>query len=645
MFQQRSIRAAVLLLMILLAWRGEAKGRSYFLIKEPVAETAFTGEFLRDARIRPENTTRDVIANFNRKMNLFTEGWIYLPGLISYNIDLEPEWESESNAVQTGETRRKNYSLKTYNLNAIFLKDKPYSLSIYSNRHNNKLQSNFAPQTVTNSEDYGGLFTLKYIIFPTTLSYNHSTINSESFFPTEEEIDTYRLDIRHERGNSSSALEYEYDDRMRIIQKSSNSIQRSNLSLRNRYSFWAEKKITANSDIRYLNITGDDSMSKTLILSESMSWIHTDHLKTNYDFLFERTNENKSFSKRENLRATLAHHLYENLITTFDLDGNFFKFKGGEEKNYETKVDFNYQRRIPWGMVHMNAGLGYKIDDKGNAATLSEVSNERHLLTNAFLNRRDVLLNSIVVTDAEGNPYLEGIDYRLRRIGSVLEVVRSPFGHIGEEEEVLIDYQFRGNPAARFSTLRRSFGVQLSLWKKLQLYYQYDRSMQNLLSGTDAGDLVQDRNQLLGMELRWRWSRTKVEWEDRDTTRIPTGRWLVQEDLAFQPIRGLLLSFSGQYGESKLKETREMDRGHSFQSNLQWHLSRSASLETEALLEQNQGVRRSGKGQKISSRFRWGFAAWEGRLELVFLRERDEIIGSLRKKTDLFFQIKRSFNP
>lgn len=346
------------------------------------------------------------------------------------------------------------------------------------------------------------------------------------------------------------------------------------------------------------------------------------------------------------MRATLTHQLYENLITTFDLDGNFLSFKGGKEKNYETKLDFNYQRRIPWGMIHMDADLGYKIDDKGNASTLSEVSNERHLLNNAFLNRRDVVFNSIVVTDVEGNPYLEGIDYRLRPSGSLVEIVRAPFGRIGEEEEVLIDYRFSGNPPAKLSTLRRSFGIQLPLWKNWQLYYRYDRSMQNLLSGMmDAGDLTRDRNQLLGMELRWRWSRTRVEWEDRDTTRIPTGRRSVQQDLVFQPIRGLLLSFSGQYGESKLKETREMDRDHSFQSNLQWHLSRSASLETEARLESNQGIRRRGEDQRISSRFRWGFAAWEGRLELVFLRERDELIGSLRKKGNFFFQIKRSFNP
>lgn len=105
MFQQRSLMATALLLVVWLSWRGEANGRSYFLVKEPVAETVFTSEFLRDARIRPGNTTRDEMGTFNRKLNLFTEGWIYLPGLLSYSIELEPEWESESNQVQTGEKR------------------------------------------------------------------------------------------------------------------------------------------------------------------------------------------------------------------------------------------------------------------------------------------------------------------------------------------------------------------------------------------------------------------------------------------------------------------------------------------------------------------------------------------------------------
>jgi hypothetical protein len=631
----------------LIFWQKEAEGRRYFFIKRPMGEAVYSFEFLRDARIRPQNITRDTTTTFGQKPDIFTEGWIYLPGLCSYSIEIEPEWERERNEVQTGEIRKEKRTLRNYNLRAIFLKDKPYTLGIYNIRNNNKLKTNFAPRTITESKGYGAYLLLKYPILPTIMNYDHTETSQSGTFATNEERDYYRLNMRHLKGPSFSLLEYEFDDQTRQVFGVSTNSRRSNLSLRNRYNIREQRKIMLSSTLRYLDISGQDYKSKTLTLSEGLFWTHTDNLRTNYEFLFERTDETSGFSERKNLNVGLVHQLYENLTTSVDLNGDFFNFTGGgDEEIYEANLNFNYQRRIPWGMLNINTGFGYRINDQNNDLEFVEIKDESHILgdpTFNFLERENVVLDSIVVTDLDGNPYIEGVDYYVREVGLMVEIIRISFGHISEGEEVLIDYTARNNPPIKFSTTRQAYGINLFLWRKWRLYYRYNRSKQSFISGFDTGNLITDTTQVLGTEFRWRWSLTKFQFEDRDTTNIPSSRWFIQEDLVFRPFRRLSLSLSGQYNESKFKDTGEMDRSRRFQGNLKWALSSWAMLEAEAYYVKSKGVHKSGIEKMISSRLVWTYAAWEGSIELNFMREKDELVKGLRKKFDFLFLIKRLF--
>jgi len=636
----------IILVTFLFFWPLDAQGRRYFYIKRPLGEVTYSYEFLRDAYIRPHNITRDSTSIFGQKIHLVTEGWIYLPGLCSYNLEVEPEWERERNKTQTGRIKEYRRTLRSYDLRAVFLKDKPYTVGLYTSRSNQKLKTNFAPRNITESKSYGSYLRLRYRLLPLLFTYNHSKDTQEDEVYTREERDNYFLFLQHYQGPSTTSVEYEFEDRSREIGMISTTSKKNNLMLRNTYILRQERRVHLNSYIRYQYIVEEEGTNKQLTLTEDLYWTHRDNLRTNYEFNFERREELDHFMERKELQASLVHQLYENLITTVDLDGAFYNFTGGAENIYEANLDLDYTRRIPWGKINIQAGWGYKINDQDYDLQVLEIIDESHIIRDTsftFLEKEEVVRGSVVVTDLNQRPYIEGLDYQLREVGRLTEIVRLPFGRIANGEEILVDYQALSTPPIKFSTFRQEYGLSLFLWRKWQLYYRYNRSKQNFLSGYDSGNLITDTTQTVGTVFRWKWSETKFELEDRDTTNIPTTHWYIEETLKLRPLDTMFLSLSAQYNELEMKDTGERDRERVFRAYIRWYLTSWALLEAEAVYLKAKGVHKSGEDKEITSTLVWTYGSWEGNIKFNFFRQRDDLINGLRKKTNVSFEIKRYF--
>ena len=374
---------------------------------------------------------------------------------------------------------------------------------------------------------------------------------------------------------------------------------------------------------------------------------HTERFDTYYELRLDKHDEKNFFSDSRTVSAGLSHQLYENLTTNLSAYRARNEVTAGDLDSYGTNLNFLYRRRIPWG--HLSANLGYseRIEDDRRSGAVTEVRNEALTLsgtTPVLLANTNLDVASIVVTNAaETIIYVENVDYVVSVVGSSVAVARTLFGVIADGQQVLADYRYQSLPPAKTAVTTNSFGFDLSLWSALRLYYQRSRSEQTLLSGTRSFEPFDDTIERIGAELRWKWSTTRVEYEDRDTTRTPTERWMVQEVLSFQPSHDLSLGFSADYSELTLKETGDVTESTGARANLGWRVSPTARFSLEALAQRSRGRVQDTEREGVTAVYEWAYGAWQSSLRYLFLDEFNGLTGDARERQTILFQVRREF--
>ena len=100
-----------------------------------------------------------------------------------------------------------------------------------------------------------------------------------------------------------------------------------------------------------------------------------------------------------------------------------------------------------------------------------------------------------------------------------------------------MNYTYLSNPAFDEATYTQSYGAGLYLWSAWRINYRYSRSKQDFLSGIPPDVLNETRTQTLDTDLAWRWTTTRLTWEDTDSTAgVSLTRWRASENLSFRPI-------------------------------------------------------------------------------------------------------------
>ena len=296
----------------------------------------------------------------------------------------------------------------------------------------------------------------------------------------------------------------------------------------------------------------------------------------------------------------------------------------------------------------MNLGVRERIEDDTRIGAFVFVTGEAHTFvgvsTQIFLDNIAVDTATIIVTDSTGLiTYVPGIDYFVDTVGNSVRITRDPFAGIADDQVVLVDYSYVANPPAKTGQTTTTFGTNLWLWDILNMFYQYSHSEERLISGQYPNELTDDTVQRAGVELKWRWSTTYAEIEDRDTTRTPLERFLVRETLTFRPIRTLSFGFGVEYSELELKDTGEVTEGTGANANLTWNVGPRGQLRVRAFDRRNRSTVQQTKSRGLVSVYDWWFGAWRPSIRYEFLDDINEISGDARERQSIYFQIERTF--
>lgn len=637
----------MLLIIFFISLTGKnAYARRYFLIERPKLGLTFSYEFENDERTGPDTERKDTSMTFSEKLDIETRGWVYHPALVTYKLRLLPEWEQISHKTDGGDKTTSRTFLQGYFTEFTFLQYKPYSLNIFANRQRSTLSSSFAEKSKTESDSYGARLLLKYRVLPSSLSYRHWESTQTGFFSTDYERDAFSLNTRYNQYLGDTKLDASYTDSTQTtLGKSISNIQQR-AALRNIYNLTKDKRITLNSNLSYNDTKSDFSETTGYDVSERLSWKHSKDLTTDYLFRYETSDFRETSRESKSLGLSFFYVPYKNLSTSINASGSSSQFTGGKETNYGAGANFNYRGKIPWGTLDVNTRHDYSINERDVTANFIQVVDEPITLTTGvitLLANEHVDIDTIVITDITGTiVYLKDINYRIIETDSFVRISRIPFvGGINDGDTVLVDYRYLSNPAFDYSTFGQSYSINLNLWSAWRIYYSFSRSEQKFLSGIPPDSLTDDTIHTAGTELRWKWSRTKFEFTDRDTTNVPTTRWRATETISVKPFKKVFFSLSGNYGKTKFKDTGEIDKFYGLSSNIQWFLTRQSRLQIEGFYNKISGITLKTVDTGFSSLLEWYYRIWTLRLRYRFLNEKDEISQEIFRNHYFLFEITR----
>ncbi|MBI5409917.1 MAG: TonB-dependent receptor [Nitrospirae bacterium] len=646
--REASKRALILLCIVIFTTSsgGSVFAGRYFLIERPGLGLEFSYKFEKDERKSADVNREDTAAAFSERLDIETEGWVYHPALMTYTLRLAPEWKQLSERTDGEDKRASRSFLRGYFTELTFLQYKPYTLNIFADKQRSTLTSAFAARSETDTDSYGAGLMLKYEALPTNLTYRHLESAQTGFYTADNEADEIFLNMRHDKHLGDTSLNASYKDSARTAQGVSVNTVAQNVTLQNYYNLTEDRRVALASGLGYRASHGDFTESTSYNLSEALNWRHRENLSTNYTARYDKNTTEASVTESKALGFDLTHLLYENLTTSLNTLGALSDFTGGRTGNYGAAVNFNYVRAIPWGTLNINAGYDYKITDQDIISDFIQVTDESVTLTDGvvtLLENERVDIDSIVITDNTGAiGYIKDIDYRVTGTDSFVRISRITGGGISSGQEVLVDYGYLSNPAFNYSTFSQSYGVNLNLRSAWRLFYRFNSAREEFISGLPPDELTDDTVHSAGTELEWKWSRTRLDFEDRRTTIMPTTRRQAEETVTLKPGEKLFFSISGNYGETEFKDTGEVEKSNGLRGTIQMAASKWSRLRLEGFRNKLSGQVQQTTDSGFSSTLEWFSGIWRGSISYRLLNAEDETANETFRNNYFLFEIKRT---
>ncbi len=631
----------------------------YFVISRPEVTMKKTLEWEDEERLTPNNTFTEETLTFVSEIEAGTEGWVYHPALAIFDVELRPKWKRQSRqttATGGGPTRNQKDEISSvgFTIDTTFLQYKPYTLNLFANSDRQDFTSSIAPDNVTANDTYRAKLSLDYWDLPTDIEYENKVTDFEGLTNFTTTTNSVRTRTTHRTDESDSTVRTEYREIDREQETATSSTENIFFSASNFYNFSDDMRLSSSmfafDTSTKFSTTGvsDSTTSRNVTVTENLFLDHSRTLSSDYlgRAVYREDNGNDTTTLFGSGR--LRHQLYENLETTFLATAQREDINEGDIENYETELNLKYRRRIPWGQVGLTNSYRLRLEDDNTKEGIRDVLDESHVLTGttlAFLGAENIDTTTIVVTDAAGLVvFTQGPDYIVSTGGDTVAISRTGVGStIADGATVLVDYQFLADGPFTLGNRTFQIGGDVSLWDTLSLFYQYSDSQDTLISGTRTSTLGDDITQIFGGEVRWRWSKTRGEYEDKDSTRDPLKRWMIGETLTFKPFRTLAVSMSATFTNSEFVDTGEKTEQIDGRFNLQWQPVRWGQFSVEATQRRTRGDIQETDETFAVSRFDWWFGLWNGNLKHEYLKQKD-FLGKQNREQHLFLvEVDRRF--
>jgi hypothetical protein len=630
-----------------------ARDDGVFFIERPKLGLGGYYKLEYEERTTPNLKTKSTNQKFREKVTIETNGWIYHPNLTEFHLTLEPELQQETFrknqvAATPTESYRKDTSILAYDVGATLLKHKPVSLNIFANRKTGQIDFSNTPDSDIKSDTLGTRLHFNNPTLPVTIALIHRKFNETGFYQKEEDRDEAQIRIRHNAKKSVTHLNmlyYNTETTNTTFETTDISSKTMSTELTNAYFITDDNRVRLDSQIYNMRADYNSLDQNTWILSENLFWAHSKNLLTRYRADYNRREFSGFVNQETRLSAGLTHHLHDRLTTDLGAAAVFNKFDGGSEDLYKSNLSFIYRRPIDWGSIQLGAAYDYGITNRSGTEKIIPTEDRLTLTTGTetFLNKENVDLGSIVVTDITGaTVYTENIDYQVTMVGPNVSISRTLLGAIANGQQVNVHYSYQINEPYDDSRFGQKYRLSLALWSFLHLAYSHARIDQNILSGESPNDPLHDRSNTVRIGLVKKWSDTEFLYDNQDRTNGNSSitRSITQR-INLRPARNYFLNLTGNIGDRDFTDLDEKERFYSFGSRVGWTPKPWCNLSLIYVRNKISGDRRDEIDSEFATTAQLIYGIWTGSVSYRLRDQDDQQNGNRLWRQELIIQFTR----
>jgi hypothetical protein len=629
-----------------------AQDGDFFFIQRPKLGLEGYCRLSEEKRQTPNYKLKTTDQKFLESMTIETNGWIYHPNLMEFYLFLEPEAQQETfqqteSALNQTQTYRKNIPVLAFDVGATFFKQKPLSLDIFANRTTAQIDFTNAYDSDIDSEQLGTRLNFNNPTLPVTLSLIHNKLDQNGFYESEAERNEGQLTIGHNAKKSVTQLNMIYLDSettRTTFETLDFSTKTLSTELTNAYFITDDNRVRLDSRIYNLQADYNGLDQDTWLVSENLYWPFSDTLLTRYRADYNRNDFGGLTSQEADLSAGLTY-LFDHLTTDLGAAAVMNRFDGGSVDLYKSNAGFFYHRPIPWGSIELNAAFDYGLTNRSGTPRI--IPRQEQLVlptgTETFLDKENVDLGSIVVTDSTGSTvYTENIDYRVEMVGEAVNISRTMLGAIADGQQVIVHYTYQMDTGYDDSRFGQKYGFSLTLWSFLYLTYSNGRIDQHILSGEPPNNPLHDTSNTVRLGLVKGWSDTEFLYDNRDRSNGNSSvTRSITERINLRPARNLFLNFTGSIGDRSFPDLNEKEKFYSVGTSMGWTPKPWCNFSLIGVYNDISGDRRDESTTEIGSTVKLIYGIWTGSVGYTLRDQQDQQYGNSLWRQQIIFRLTR----
>ncbi len=408
-------------------------------------------------------STRDTETLFRESLLLGGKGFLGNPNLVKLDLNVKLRLSQEEfDSNSTGRNERTAEFLSEYDVSALILRKSDSPLTIYSRRSEVLLDRQFADSLDSITTEHGARLTLRSDFAPSDFQYfRREQEQTGRFSGTDSKLtqDTFAWQGRIKPINGHRLWwDYTFSNIQEIgTLVVPNTFTRHDAFFNHTYDFGADAQHSLRSSIRFYKETGKFPVER-FRWTETLDLEHTSDFETRYIYMLDQQKRRGTNQTLHRGVASFQHDLFESLTTTGQLGASRMSITDGdfESTQYFGDIGLKYQKIVPYGILNATVDLSFNQTDDGTRGASIFITDEPHTFGVSgiiTINRRNIVLSSIVVKDATGiTTYFEGPDYTVALFGETVEIQRVLGGNIAPGQSVLITYEVGPEPATTTDT-------------------------------------------------------------------------------------------------------------------------------------------------------------------------------------------------
>ncbi len=486
--------------------------------------------------IRSKETT------IEESLSLKTDGYVLHPNILEFGLGavfglLQEDFEDVIDGRKRSSSHRGD--LLEFDLNAQFLRRRPYPVTVFAHRQRGLVPRPFLPSLETTTTSYG--LTWQYISkkTPTSLRFSHTDARLTPLLVSrtgEEEGRQKSTELRFETGyhfSDDHALSFLYEHESVSEAPFELDYDSDEVTFTHRLDFGGDRRHRLRSELSFLNQRGTIGIEEIRWRSD-LRLKHSDSLESSVRFdAIDRSRGNRSSDvpdveeRSYHLSWSLRHQLYQSQTVQLRAFVQKQEFAPKlEVSRWGGEAILNYRKTNRWGVLNVNLGLRAEQNESRGAAQAAEIIDEAHTFRDPdpiTLGSRNVNTGSITIRSQDRVTfYRRGRDFTVLTVGDLIEIRRVPTGRIADGETVLIGYTFNLGGDFELDTVSYRFGVRQDFEFGLTPYYRFEWQDQSLSPPSASGAIEEDITaHIVGVEYRRSTLRLFAEYEDNDSTIIP----------------------------------------------------------------------------------------------------------------------------